>query len=167
MRIAVLDSPGTHGAIVQAIIRKLATKGRDHPGRDFRRNAYSARSKSCCRHWSGRSDAQVDLINLSIGTSNPDHAEPLLHAVTKCPRVVSAYGWLPGTLPNVIAVDEDRSQPPGTFHVKNIRGRRIIACNPAPHRGISFAVAAATGHLAGLSPEALNLLDLGVAQTKL
>lgn len=128
----------------------------------------------------------IYLANLSVGTPNPSHAGPLARAVEQARSagviVVSAHGWLPGNLDGVIAVDEDRTCPRDKFRMRKVNGRSILACSGRPPagdlKGISFAVANATGLLAGAlgtaetlrregSLEAGNLLDLLIAQTEL
>lgn len=106
----------------------------------------------------------VDIVNLSVGTANPMHAHALAQAVARTRAagvtVVSAYGWLPGSLHPVIAVDEDRTCPEGQFRVRTTAaGRRILACM-GNGKGVSFAVANATGLLACLPRlEALDLVE--------
>lgn len=111
----------------------------------------------------------VHLINLSLGTTNPDHRDALATAVAQADAlgavVVAAAPqpgahWLPGALPGVVAVDVDWACPRETCHVvlEADGGLRLRASGyprpipgvPADQNvsGISFAVANATGVLA-------------------
>jgi len=111
----------------------------------------------------------VHLINLSLGTTNPDHRDALAAAIeaagTHGAIVVAAAPqpgshWLPGGLPGVVAVDVDWTCPRDECHVTvgddgSVRLRasgypRPIPGVPVEHNvsGISFAVANACGFLA-------------------
>ena len=111
----------------------------------------------------------VHLINLSLGTTNPDHRAALADAVEEAERhgavVVSAAPqpgahWLPGGLPGVIAVEVDWTCPRDQFHVTvNDAGAVVVRASGYPRpipgvaveqnlSGISFAVANASGFLA-------------------
>ena len=117
--------------------------------------------------WSARNGMR--LINLSLGTSKPEHEAVLQAAVQRaiengCSIVAahedSGVRWLPGCLPGVIPValdwdcprDEYRTstQPDGRtlFHASGLP-RPIPGVPPERNlRGISFAVANVTGLLA-------------------
>ena len=77
---------------------------------------------------------RMDLVNLSLGTSNPAHAEALRAVVERAAaagvRIVAPVGSLPGDLEGVIGVAG--SAPAGSLD------------------GVSFAVARRTGELASL-----------------
>ena len=110
----------------------------------------------------------VQLINLSLGTTNQEHAPALAAAVAKAAThgaiVVSAApqegaAWLPGGLAGVVSVDVDWECPRDEFRVvsANESGIRLSASGyprPIPgvppernFSGLSFAVANATGIL--------------------
>lgn len=111
--------------------------------------------------WALVHNAQV--INLSLGTSNPKHRsklEPVIEkAIRAGVRVVSALQLdgvpcFPGSLPGVLGVEEDASLPREEVR---ITGDRAIA-SPYPRpipglppernlSGISFAVANVSGYL--------------------
>lgn len=109
------------------------------------------------------------LINLSLGTPNPDHAELLRAAVTGQGIVVSAAEWYPGCLPGVIGVQSDWDCPRDELR---LAGDFFAAPYPRPIegvpaernlRGISFAVANTTGFLARLledRPEVMGRTEL-------
>lgn len=111
--------------------------------------------------WALLHDAHV--INLSLGTSNPNHRAKLEPVITKAVqagvRVVSALHLdgvpcFPGSLPGVLGVEADASVPRDEVR---IAGDRAIA-SPYPRpipglppernlSGISFAVANVSGYL--------------------
>jgi subtilisin family serine protease len=108
-------------------------------------------------------EQRVHLINLSLGTSNPEHAErfaPLIARATEAGAIlVSAASALPGSMPGVIPVTEDRDCPRDQYRcVRTSEGLEFRASGYArpipgvpPERnlnGISFAVANMTGFAA-------------------
>ncbi len=113
-------------------------------------------------------DNGMDLINLSLGTTNAAHRPAFEMAIARVQAtgaaIVSAaeidgVAALPGTLPGVIAVVADAGKEPGEFGVEMRGGREVIAACPwareipgvARERnlhGISFAVAHVTARLA-------------------
>ena len=122
----------------------------------------------------------MQLINLSLGTSNQEHARALAAAVAKAADhgaiVVSAAPqedamWLPGGLPGVVSVDVDWDCPRDECRVvsADAGGIRLSASGyprPIPgvppernFSGLSFAVANATGILAILlENESVNVI---------
>jgi hypothetical protein len=108
-------------------------------------------------------EQRVHLINLSLGTSNPEHTArfgPLIERAAEAGAVlISAASALPGSMPGVIAVSEDRDYPrdqyrcvrtPEGLEFKTSGYPRAIPGVP-PERnlnGISFAVANLTGFAA-------------------
>ncbi len=98
---------------------------------------------------------RIDLINLSLGTSNPAHAERFSPFIDKV-QLISAASSLPGSLPGVIAVHEDRDCPRdqyrriGPMEFAASGYPRSIPGVPPEHNlnGISFAVANMTGFFA-------------------
>lgn len=108
------------------------------------------------------------VINLSLGTSNARH-RPLLEAAlgraSACGAVVVAAIeengalWLPGSLNGVVPVRLDWSCPRDVYRLIDNDGRRVVAAAGYPRdianvprernlKGISFAVANATGFVA-------------------
>jgi subtilisin family serine protease len=117
--------------------------------------------------WSARN--QMRLINLSLGTSKPEHEAVLGSAVRRAAdngsTIVSAYEdsgvrWLPGCLPGVIPVALDWDCPREAYRTSKLPDERTLfhasgLPRPIPGvppernlRGISFAVANVTGLLA-------------------
>lgn len=114
-------------------------------------------------------DQQVHIVNLSLGTQNDEHRKALGMAVQLATDagvlVVSAAPqpdavWLPGALPGVIAVNADWERSRDTCELSvadDGRVTMVASAYPRPipgvppernMRGLSFAVANATGFLA-------------------
>lgn len=113
---------------------------------------------------------EMDLINLSLGTSNSEHKTAFEKAVeqvrTSGKAIVSAFEMngapaLPGCLPGVVGVIADASRAPGEHSVELRGGKKIFTACPFPRdipgvsrernlHGVSFAVAHVTGTLANL-----------------
>jgi len=98
----------------------------------------------------------ADLINLSLGTSNAEHAARLRQLVSRGGIWVSAARSYPGLIEGVIAVESDAGLE--RDQVRHLGGTRFAA-SPYPReipgvpreknlQGISFAVANVTGLLA-------------------
>jgi subtilisin family serine protease len=104
---------------------------------------------------------RIDVINLSLGTTNPAHLErftPVIAQVReKGPILVSARNAngapaLPGSLPGVIGVDLDWECPRETYYCKPASDGLVVIASGYPRslpgvpraknlHGISFAVA--------------------------
>lgn len=98
---------------------------------------------------------KMDLINLSLGTANPDHRALFADALVANGLVVSAAPMLPGSLPGVIGVAADETCPRDHFRFSG----GVFRASPYPRpidgvppsrnlRGVSFAVANMTGLIA-------------------
>lgn len=142
-----------HGTAVTAVIRALAPDAEVYAVKIFHdRLSCDIDTLIAAIHWCRAQ--RMDYINLSLGTSNAEHAGVLREAVAGL-RVVAAKGWLPGDLPGVIAVGLDWECP---WDEVRLRDGVYYACGyprPIPGvpaernlRGISFAVAHVTGKLA-------------------
>jgi hypothetical protein len=116
----------------------------------------------------------VDLVNLSLGTTNTDHEQALqqeVHAAGEEGVLIIAAGpeagrrWLPGALPGTVRVELDMSLPrdicafvdgaDGALGVRASGYPRPIPGVPPERnlKGLSFAVANATGWLAARWPD--------------
>ncbi len=104
-------------------------------------------------------DNGMDLVNLSLGTSNPAHAERFAALIPRV-LIVSAAGMFPGDLPGVIGVAPDSDCPREEFR----HADGIFYASPYPRAmpgvsrernlsGASFAVANMTGLVAGACGE--------------
>jgi subtilisin family serine protease len=111
---------------------------------------------------------RMDVINLSLGTTNPAHGERFAPLVARArdmgmilvsARDAEGIPALPGCLPGVIGVDLDWECPRDAYYCKHTpEGLAVIASGyprsvpgvPAAKnlQGISFAVANATGFIA-------------------
>jgi Subtilase family len=98
---------------------------------------------------------RMELVNLSLGTANPEHREPLAAALRDNGVVVSAAQMLPGSLDAAIAVDADDTCPRDHFRYRDGVFRASPYPRPIPGvpaernvHGVSFAVANMTGFVA-------------------
>ncbi len=106
---------------------------------------------------------KADLINLSLGTNNAQHAEAFLSLAKQGSLLISARDAYPGCLPDVVGVglDETCERDAYTIDAKGFCASGYPRPIPgvAPERnlnGISFAVANMTGLLAQYSMTAMN-----------
>lgn len=147
-----LDRLG-HGTAVMAAIQEKAPGADYFAVRVFDRelrtniNTLLAALKWCI-------ERRMDIVNLSLGTSNPAHAEKF----APFPRrviLVSAAGAYPGDLPTVIGVAPDAAIPRDQYRFEN----DLFYASPYPRpiegvpseknlNGASFAVANMTGIVA-------------------
>jgi hypothetical protein len=160
----VVDRLG-HGTAVAAAIHEKAPEAALVPIKVFdRRLSTSGRALAAAIRWAVMQ--KIDLINLSLGTTNIDHRQLLAEVVAGASaagaRIVAAapteeHAWLPGGLPGVIAVELDWSRPRDcceivTNDAGEVRVRASGFPRPIPGvppeqnlKGQSFAVANATG----------------------
>jgi subtilisin family serine protease len=98
---------------------------------------------------------EMDLVNLSLGTQNLAHRDPLVHAIAGGPLIVSASNALPGSLEGVVGVAADPDCPRDVFRYYD--GMFYASPYPRPIPGVpvahnlhgaSFAVANMTGTVA-------------------
>jgi hypothetical protein len=124
-------------------------------------------------------DHDMDLINLSLGTTNQEHRAAFLGAIARVQAmgkgIVSAFQMhgssaLPGSLAGVVGVVADTAQQPGEHGVKKHDGKNVFAACPFPRdipgvprgrnlHGVSFAVAHVTAALAELGHCNAHLTD--------
>ncbi len=157
-----------HGTAVAAAIREKAPECELLAVRVFDRTlTATGQALVAAIEWSALQGVQ--LINLSLGTSNQDHASALAAAVARAAEtgaiVVSAApqenaAWLPGGLSGVVSVDVDWDCPRDECRVTTTEDGRIrLAASGYPRpipgvppernfSGLSFAVANAAGLLA-------------------
>ena len=159
-----------HGTAVTAVIREKAPAAEILVAKvfDAELKATGAALVAACQ-WA--LDQQADLVNLSLGTTNPQHAEALAGVVARMREVGTVMvaageqdnvSWLPGTLPGVWSVtldwaltrEECRVTTVADHHM-SLRAsgfpRPIPGVPPERNlKGLSFAVANVTGLLAGL-----------------
>lgn len=145
-----------HGTAVTGAIREKAPDAELYAVKVFDRRLSAnigviLRALKWCR------DRRMDLVNLSLGTSNPAHRDSFLGVLDDSLLVVSAANVLPGSLPGVMGVLPDPDCPrdsfryrAGIFHASPYP--RPIPGVPVAHNlhGTSFAVANMTGLVARL-----------------
>lgn len=162
--VETLDTLG-HGTAVTAAIQEHAPEAAILPIRVFR-NGLRASARALATGIRQAMEARVDLINLSLGTTNPAHAEVFAtlagEAAAQGTLMVAAFEadgtpcW-PGCLPQVMGVGLDWDLPRGQPRLS--ADRRMIMASGYPRPipgveprrnlyGISFAVAQVTGCIA-------------------
>ena len=158
-----------HGTAVAAAIRERAPRAALFAVKVFDRYlSASVDALVAAIDWAATH--QVDLVNLSLGTANPDHTAALRAAVARAAEagalLVAAgthdgVAYLPGSLDGVVRVELDWSCPRLAVEVVSAGEERGPVCRasgfprPVPGvspdrnlKGISFAVANVTGVLA-------------------
>ena len=157
-----------HGTAVTAAIREKAPDAAVYAVKIFHDSlATNVGTLTAALNWASRN--QMDLINLSLGTDNPAHADALQTIVDKLAgqgiALVAAYEdagvrWLPGSLPGVVPVVIDWDCPRDEYRTSALTdGRTLYHASGYPRpipgvspernlKGISFAVANVTGLLA-------------------
>jgi Subtilase family len=140
-----------HGTAVAAAIREKAPEADLFSVKVFDRRL-SANIGAILRALAWCREERMDLVNLSLGTGNPEHRESLMQAVADNAVVISAAEMLPGGLPGVVGVAADPSCPRDEFRHRG--GTYFASPYPRPIpgvpesrnlQGISFAVANMTG----------------------
>jgi subtilisin family serine protease len=157
-----------HGTAVTAAICEKAPDAEIFAIKVFERElATTGQALVAALRWAV--ERRADIINLSLGTTNPDH-EPFLADTVQRARdghvaIVAAAPqpdarWLPGALPGVVRVEVDWTLPRDTCRAEVLPSGEIELYasgfpRPIPGvppernlKGISFAVANATGLLA-------------------
>lgn len=157
-----------HGTAVTAVIREKAPMAQVYAVKVFQKTLETTvEALVGAIHWSVARG--MDMINLSLGTSNPSHERQLSAAVKEALQsgvtIVAAapeadVRWLPGALPGVVAVTLDWSIPreecrleveaDGDIHAwATGYPRPLPDVSPEDNlKGLSFAVANVTGMLA-------------------
>jgi subtilisin family serine protease len=157
-----------HGTAVAAAIREKAPGVELIAAKIFHRQL-STNADVLVRSIEWAAEQGARLINLSLGTSNPMHAERLARAVAYAAErgalVVSAQrttdlDWFPGSLSGVAGVSADDTIDRDAIDIEARDGDvPLFAASPYPRpipnvprernlSGVSFAVANVTGFLA-------------------
>jgi subtilisin family serine protease len=156
-----------HGTAVAAAIREKAPDAELIPVRVLDGPlATSARILARAIHWA--IDAEVHIVNLSLGTTNVAHIplfeDALRHASERGVLVVSAARhldtpWYPGALPDALGVVVDMNAPRDGLRLTRDGADTWLEASPYPRpidgvpvdrnlSGVSFAVANVSGLLA-------------------
>jgi len=156
-----------HGTAVTAVIKEKAPDAELLAVRIFDTRLSTSLS-TLVRALDWAIDKRVDLINLSLGTSNVGHeaqlSEAVRRAVSQGVLVVAAredqgIRWFPGSLPGVVAVQLEWDRPHDEYRTERIDRVEVFHASGYPRAipgvppernlsGISFAVANVTGLLA-------------------
>jgi subtilisin family serine protease len=180
-----------HGTAVAAAIKERAPHAELYAVKVFDRTL-TTRITSLVTAIDWAANAGMQLANLSLGTSRPEHEDVLRATVQRATSagllIVSARDdggvrWLPGSLPGVIPVQLDWTCPRDTYRVLDVDGSTVFRASGfarpidgiPPDRnlnGVSFAVANVTGAIArslfrtphASLPELVGALVKGAAQ---
>lgn len=143
-----------HGTAVAGAIREKAPDAELYAVKVFDRRLTTTggvilRALAWCR------EQRMDLVNLSLGTTNEAHREGFLRVLSDDFLVVSVASSLPGCLPGVVGVSAEEDCPREVFRYRD----GIFYASPYPRpipgvpvsqnlQGSSFAVANMTGLVA-------------------
>jgi subtilisin family serine protease len=190
----VLDgaTPGTaaddevgHGTAVMAAIQEKGPAAEYFAVKLFGA-ALRASTRSLIQALEWTIEQRIDLVNLSLGTPNPEYRGELQDLVERAGRAgvvllaarhTGAQPAYPGSLEGVISVDVDWTLPRHSFRVGEADGRTCFFASGYPRalpgvppsrnlNGISFAVANMTG-FAARACEGLTNRTLGQVQQRL
>jgi len=145
-----------HGTAVAGAIREKAPDAELYAVKVFDRRL-SANIDVLIRALEWCTENRMDLINLSLGTSNEAHRPRFAAILTNAPPIITAANLLPGMLPGAIAVTPEESCPRDQYRYDG----NIFIASPYPRsipgvpvernlHGASFAVANLTGFAARL-----------------
>jgi hypothetical protein len=158
-----------HGTAVTAAIREKAPDAEIFAVRVFH-DSLATRIESLVHALDWSASNGVHLINLSLGTDNPQHEAVLRERVDRLVglgiKLIAAYEdagirWLPGSIAGVIPVVLDWDCPRDEFRTSLLPdGRTLYHASGFPRpipgvspernlKGISFAVANVTGLIVG------------------
>jgi subtilisin family serine protease len=160
-----LDRLG-HGTAVAAAIREKAPDAELFAVKIFDRTLSTSIDRLVAAiGWA--IDSGIHIINLSLGTSRPEHRPALSELIDRAAAagslIVAAaeddgIEWLPGSLPGVIGVGLDWTCPRDEYRVEQRKGRPVFLASGYPRsipgvppnrnlNGVSFAVANISGFL--------------------
>jgi len=149
----VVDRLG-HGTAVAGAIREKVPDAELYAVKVFDRRL-SANIDAIVRALEWCRNREMDVVNLSLGTGNPEHRDRFAEVIGDDLLVVSAAGAWPGDLPGVIGVAADADCPRDCFRYHD--GMFYASPYPRPIagvprernlHGVSFAVANMTGLVA-------------------
>jgi subtilisin family serine protease len=156
-----------HGTAVAGAIREKAPDAQLYAVKVFDR-VLTTNIEAIIRAIEWCLENRIDVINLSLGTLNPEHREVMEMAVARATnkslvlvaaREMSGKLSFPGCLPSVIATAEDWHLPRNSFRVDTLEDGPVFVASAYPREipgvpkernlnGISFAVANMSGFVA-------------------
>jgi hypothetical protein len=172
----IVDRIG-HGTAVAGAIREKAPEAELYAVKVFDRRL-STNIERILRALEWCLDQRMDVINLSLGTTNPAHRERFEGLVGSGAWVVSAADRLPGSLSSAIGVASEEGCPRQVFRYRD----GIFYASPYPRsipgvppranlQGVSFAVANMTGFvvhtLGGCPRDSLRASLIAGAESRL
>ena len=174
-RVSSVDSDSTHdyldyighGTAVAGAIREKAPDAELYAVKVFDR-ALTTNIDTIIKAIDWCAANGMDIINLSLGTTNTDHRDVIEQAVARATekgivlvaaREMSARNSLPGCLPSVIGVAGDWENPRDRYAVTHMSNDPVFIASAFPRdipgvprernmKGISFAVANMSGFVA-------------------
>jgi len=161
-----------HGTAVAAAIREKMPQADLFAVKVFDRRL-STNIQALVRALRWCRDEGMDFVNLSLGTSNPDHRDALAEVTGAGMTVVSAGHMLPGSLDGVVGVLSDESCPRDAYYYRD----GIFYASPFPRpipgvprsenlQGVSFAVANMTGLVAQFRERGIHLPETSSESTR-
>jgi hypothetical protein len=149
----IVDRLG-HGTAVAGAIREKVPEAELYAVKVFDRRL-STNIETILRALEWCIEQRMDVINLSLGTTNPAHREQFERVLSSGVLVVSVADRLPGSLSSVIGVAPEEDCPRDVYRYRDgifyasPYPRSIPGVPPAGNlQGVSFAVANMTGFVA-------------------
>jgi hypothetical protein len=149
----IVDRLG-HGTAVAGAIREKAPQAELYVVKVFDRRL-STNIETILRALEWCIEQRIEVVNLSLGTTNPAHRERFERLLASGGLVVSAADRLPGSLALAIGVAPEEDCPRDVYRYRNgiffasPHPRPIPGVPPAHNlQGVSFAVANMTGFVA-------------------
>lgn len=156
-----------HGTAVAGAIREKAPDAQLYAVKVFDR-ALTTNIEAIIKAIDWCVENQIEVINLSLGTANPEHRDRIERAVARAAgngtvlvaaREMSGKSSLPGCLPSVIGVTADWECARDRYRVQSSEDGHVFVASAYPREipgvarernlnGISFAVANMTGFVA-------------------
>jgi subtilisin family serine protease len=161
------DDPVGHGTAVAAAIQEKAP-GAEYFALKLFGPSLRATSDRLIEALEWTIENRMDVVNLSLGTSNFDYQDKLQRLVERAAlasvvlvsaRIAGSHPVLPGILQGVVGVDVDWDLPRDRYRISDSDGSRYFLASGYPRplpgisparnlSGISFAVANMTGFVA-------------------
>ena len=167
---ASIDRLG-HGTAVTAAIQEIAPDALCLPVRVFHASLKTT-GLALIRAIEGAVDQRVDIINLSLGSTNAAHRDAFAQVAQRALQagvaIVAAHDvdgapCLPGAIPGVIGVGLDWDRPRATFGLSGDGGHFLASGYPRPIPGVPprrnlYGISFATAQMSGFAARALETM---------